>query len=629
MHCTRCGAKLAPGARFCVNCGSVVEAAPAQYAEPQQYAQPTQYAAPAQYADPAQYAQPAQYADPAQYAASGYAETPAPEKKEGLKIDVAAVKDQLVETLKPITDKLKPIFAKKAVRFGVIGGFALLLVLSIVIGVLTSGNGYVNVAQNTRLEEIDGTLNIIVNGKLIKNTIELGYETDYEGNPIESDGKKQYRDWSSSRSMDGKVTAVWVYGTVYEGEDSWSYHTAGDLYVINGKKLQKVAEDVYDYEVSITGKGIAYMTKNQRDEDDKFTTYTLSLYNVSSKKKTTVSDEVSSSSIALAPNGKSVAYFEADEGDEEGEIEYTLMYSTGKKSQKVTSNEVNLVGMSNSGKQIYVIRSNEDEEKDEYSLYSYNAKGDSTKLGKISYSRSVTFNKDRTQVIYTYDGKTYISSKGKEGIKAFNGDISLLTPAGASSNCYNVEPVSNFYGLTYATTDSDGDTNVYVIKKNSEKNAKLASKVRSAYLDESGEYLYYLYDGDEARMTKVSYGEKATEKYTVLAEDVDGFVVTPNRKYVYFLSDDTLYSVNGKKGGKRTIVCTEDIDYLDMTPEGRIYYISEDDLYTTNNGKKGQKVLSDIDSVYCTASGQTYAESEDTLYVSTGSKKLKKLMDLD
>lgn len=600
MHCTKCGAELAPGAKFCVSCGSVVEAA----APVEPIAAPVEPVAPVQ------------------------AEAPAAEKKEGVKVDVAAVKDQLVETLKPITDKVKSIFAKKAVRFGVIGGFALLLVLCIVVGVLTSGNGFVTLKQSIKLEQVDGELNIIVNGKLIKNTIDLGYQTDREGNPVEVDGKKVYREYTASRSMDGKVTAIWVYGEVYESDSSWYSHRAGELYVLNGKKLQKVAEDVCDYEVSVSGKGIAYMTKNELDEDDKYSSYTLSLYNVGSKKSTTVSEEVGSSTIALAPNGKSVTYFEADEGDEEGEIEYTLMYSTGKKSQKVTSNEVNLVGMSNNGKYIYVIRSNDDEEKTEYTLYSYNKKGESNKLGKISSSYSgVTFNKDHTQVMFTNEGKTYISTKGKEGIKAYNGDLNLITPSNVGYSAYT-EPVDNFYGKVFSATDDKGNRTVWVIKKNSEKNARLASKASSVQLDESGDYLYYLYDGEDARVTKVSYGDKATEKFTVLAEDVDGFIIAPSGKYIYFVSDGTLYSANGKKGGKQTIVCSDEVDDADITADGRLYYIVDGDLYTTNNGKKGKKVLSDVETVYCTATGQTYAENDDTLYVSTGSKKLKKLMDL-
>ena len=611
MHCTKCGAVLAPGAKFCTTCGAAVETyAPAEAYVPE-------------------YAPVESAPEYVPVEAQAPVVAPEAEQKEGFKIDVTAVKDQLVETLKPITDKIKPIFAKKAVRFGIIGGFALLLVLGIVLGLLGNTGGFVTLKQTTKLEEVDGELKIIVNGKLTKNTIELGYRRDRDGDIIENDGKKEYRDWSTGRSLDGKVTVVWVYGDVYESEDSWYSHTAGDLYVINGKKLQKIAEDVCDYEISVSGKGISYLVRNDSDEDDKFTTYTLSLYNVGNKKTTTISDEVASSSTAIAPNGKSVAYYEGDEGDEEYEIEYTLMYSNGKKTEKITSNEVNLVGMSNNGKYIYAVRANKDEEKTEYTLYSYNTKGDGNKLGKIDseYGYSVSFNKDLTQVMFTNDGKTYISTKGKEAVKAYSGELSLVTPANAAYS-YRVNPVSNLYNHAYIARDGENNRSVMLIKKNSDKNVRLASKASNVQIDNSGEYLYYLYDGEDARVTKISYGEKATEKFTVLAEDVDGFIATPNGKYVYFVSDGTLYSTNGQKGGKKTTVCSENVDGADVSSKGNLYYIYDGDLYVTSNGKKGKKVLSDVEEVYCTASGEIYAETADALYASTGAKKLKKLMDL-
>lgn len=621
MHCTKCGAVLAPGAKFCTTCGAAVET----YAPAEAYAPAETYAPAEAYAP--QYA-PVEYA-PEYAPVEAPMAAPEAENKEGFKIDVSAVKDRLVETLKPITDKVKPILAKKAVRFGIIGGFALLIVLGIVLGLLGNSGGFVTMKQTTKLEQVEGELKIIVNGKLIKDTIELGYQRDRDGEIIENDGKKEYRDWSTARSLDGKVTVVWVYGEVYESEDSWYSTTTGDLYVIKGKKLHMIAEDVYDYDISVSGKGISYMTKNERDEDDKFTTYTLKLYNVGNKKTTTISDEVASSSVAIAPDGKSVAYFEGDEGEEEYEIEYTLMYSNGKKTEKITSNEVNLIGMSNNGKHIYAIRSNESEEDLEYTLYSYNTKGEGNKLGKIDseYSYDVSFNKDHTQVMFINEGKTYISTKGKEAVKAYSGELSLITPANAGYS-YRTNPVSNLYNHAYVAKDDEGNRSVMLIKKNSEKNAKLASKASNVQIDQSGEYLYYLYDGEDARVTKISYGEKATEKFTVLAEDVDGFMATPNGKYIYFLSDDTLYSTNGKKGGKKTIVCSEDVDDAVITTKGALYYIMDGDLYVTTNGKKGKKVLSDVENVSSTASGQVYAETADALYVSTGSKKLKKLMDL-
>lgn len=547
MHCTKCGAELAPGAKFCVTCGASVEtAAPAQ-----------QVAAPVATAEP--------------------------EKKEPFKIDVNAVKDQLVSTLKPVTDFLKPILAKKSVKIGIIVALVVILAASIVSVILTSGNGYVKLEQQTLLQEVDGEIKIVVGNKVLKDTIEAeGYD-------------------SQDSSLNGKVTAVLTE------ED--------ELYVINGTKLIKVAEDVYKYELSVSGKGIAYIT----EEDDAMTLY---LYNVSSKKPTTITDELSSTSIAIAPDGKSVAYYEENDDEED-----QLMFSTGKDPVKISSAETELCGIANSGKYIYAIRENDEGEE---AMYSFNTKGDSTKLGDVSTS-SVRFNENHTQIMFYNEGKTYISTNGKEAEKASSGRLSLIVAPNATSfydSNATTYPVSNFYDHVYTVSD-DESSSVWMIKKNADKNIKLVSKVSSVRLDESAEYLYYIYDSEELRVIKISDGEKASDRYVELAEDVDSFMVTSDRKFVYYVSDGTIYSVNGKNGGRSTTVCADDAEGWAMNGKDVLYYVMDGDLYATSNGKRGSKVLSDISAVTNTRTGVVYAANDDTIYATDGAKKPKKLMDRD
>lgn len=558
MHCTKCGAELAPESKFCVTCGNPVElqagAAPAA---------PVVTEAPAQ-----------SEAAPVATAAA---------EKEGVKIDVNEVKDQLVATVKPLWDKVKPFLTNKKVLLG-IGVVVLLLIVASVISAIASGsNGYIQLKQNVRLVNTDGEIHIVVDKKDLSDTIEA------EG----------YDDYSSS--LDGKVTAILTEDDV--------------LYVVNGKKLKEVAEDVYSYDISVSGKGIAYVVK---DEDE----YTLNLYNVGNGKTTTISDELGSLSYVIAPDGKSVAYFVEDEEEDE------LTFSKGKDPVKITSTECDLVGMSNNGKYIYVTCENDD---GETFLYSYDTKGERTKLGQIT-SSSVYYNDDHTQIMFVNDGKTYVATKGKEAVKASSNRLYLLSAPNASAfsgNCGITYPVSNLYDHVYAVYSEDS-TSIWVIKKNSDKSVKLVSNVSYAVLDESAEYLYYLYDGDELRMIKISDGEKATERYTELAEDVDGFVVTSDRKYVYYTSDDTLYSVNGKKGGKATVVCNDGIEDAAMNGKDVFYYIMDGDLYATKNGKKGSKVMSDISNLSESANGIVYASNDDSLYASNGStKKPGKVLDFE
>lgn len=567
MNCTNCGAELAPGTKFCVLCGTPV-------------AQQTA-AAPVEAPAPVEAATPVEAAAPAAPVAAVATEAP---KKEGFKIDVDAVKDQLVSTVKPLFDKVKPFFSNKKVLLG-IGALVLVLIIASVISVIASGNnGYIQMKQSTLVNAVDGEVKMIVDKKLLSDTIEADEVED------------------GIVSIDGKVTAF----TTSEDE----------LYVINGKKVKKVAEDVYDFELSVTGKGIAYVVKDE-------SAYTLKLYTVGNGKSTTITDEMSSLNYAIAPDGKSVAFFEEDDEGED-----RLMFSKGSDSVKITSNECDLMGLSNGGKYIYAICENEDDG-DSY-LCSYDTKGERNKLGDVA-SESVRFNDDHTQIMFYNDGKTYISTKGKEGVKASSNRLSLVIAPNASS-FYGGEgvtyPVSNLYDHVYTASD-DGSTSVWLIKKNADKNEKLVSKASSIRLDSTAEYLYYIYDGNELRMVKVSDGEKASERYVELADDVDGYILTSDRKLVYYVSDDAIYSVNGTKGGRPTRVCSEGAEGWAVNSKDVFYYIMDGDLYATSNGKKGSKIMSDISSVGNSENGVVYASNGDAIYASTGSKKLSKILDLE
>ena len=564
MHCTKCGAELAPESKFCVACGTPVEQpAEAVPAAPVVSEVPTQPEAAPVVSEAAPVA------------------TAAPEK-EGFKIDVNEVKDQLIATVKPLWDKVKPFLTNKKVLLG-IGVVVLLLVVASVISSIAAGNnGYIQLKQTTMPTVVDGEIRIVVGKKVLKDTVTAEGLDDY------------------ATSLDGKVMAF----TTEEDE----------LYVVNGKKLKKVAEDVYDFEISVSGKGIAYVVKDE-DEGDR----TLYLYSVGNGKSTTISDEMAGLDYAIAPDGKSVAYFVEDEEEDE------LMFSKGKDPVKITSAECELYGISNNGKYIYVSRENDE---GEASLYSYNTKGESTKLGGVS-GTAIRFNDDHTQVMFYNEGKTYVSTKGKEAEKASSDRLNLIVAPNASTFSDDTSytyPVSNLYDHVYTVSGEEGYS-VWLIKKNADKNVKLVSKVSDVQLDTSAEYLYYIYDGEELRFIKISDGEKATERFTKLAEDVDGYVLTSDRKYVYYGSDGSVYSVNGKKGGKSTIVCNDDVEGIALNGKDVFYYILDGDLYATKNGKKGSKVLSDISGLSGTETGVVYASNDDAIYATDGSKKPSKIMD--
>lgn len=590
MFCTKCGANLPDGTVFCTSCGAPMNAS-----------------APAAPVAPA-YAPESTISDP--------------QTKEATKIDVNAVKDQLSDTLKPV----KKFFSKKSARFGVIGGIVLVLAICIVCCILFSGNGYVTVKQSVKLIPEDGTLNIVVDGKLLKDTIELPVVKDKNGDPVTENGEKQYYDYSYSSSMDGKITAIFVYNYITEyDEDGWyadSYYE-GDLYVLKGKKLLTVAEDVYDYDISVSGKGITYTTKNKKDEDDKFETYTLSLYNVGNKKTTTVSDEAMGLG-EMSPNGKSVAYFVGEYNDTDKKVEGTLMLHSGKKSTEITDKDVELLGLSNNGKYIYAVEHEENDNKTEYTLYCFNNKGKSSKLGEIDDLGGM--NKDHTQILFYEDGNTYIATKNKAAEKVSKKELELIAPDSAGYFA-NTAPVSNLYGQVYSA-DADTGYDVYMIKKGGKDN-KLVDGGYQFTMDESGEYLYYTTKNNDLKCVKIGMSKNAKSKAVTIAEDVVSYEVTSNRKYVYFINDDDeLLSVNGKKGGKTTEVCDEDVYSIALSKKDVLFYLVKEtgdkdgELFATKNGKAGKSVEDDIERIGQSITGIIYAYSGDDTYVSTGSNKM-------
>ena len=474
--------------------------------------------------------------------------------------------------------------SKKKAIFGVVGVVAVLALLIFGAIALFGGSGFTEFNHVGMPFVNDGKIQIVSGTKMLSGSI--------DGESV-SDG--QY-------SLDGKVLALLT------DEDK--------LYVVKGKDITKIADEVIDIQISTTGKGIAYVTEGEDDG------YVLYLYNVGTKKIAKVSEAMSTLGFAVSPDGKTVAYYV--EGDDNAE----LMFYDGSKSSKITASETMLAGISNGGKYIYAVCDADD---GEMMLYSYNKKGERAKLGEID-SGSVYFNEDHTQVLFYCEDKTYISAKGKESVKASSDELRLIVPDNCNSFSDRTSityPVDSLYDHAYVA-HGDSSNSAWLIKKNADKSVKLASKVSSVTLSQDGKYLYYVHDYEELCVLKVSDGDKASDNAIELCDDLSNYIVTPNRSKVYYISDGCLYSVNGKKGGKPTEVA-EDVENrsLAVSKKNVVYYIVDDELYACSNGKSGERVLDDCETVYNTPNGTVYASNEDTLYGTTGSKKLDKIAEIE
>lgn len=496
-------------------------------------------------------------------------ETPAPEKKDAL----APVK-ALMQKVAPLVQKYKLFIA------GALGIVALVLCISILCAIF-SGNGFIAMKHSIQVEVEDDEVIILYDAKKVKATgLEAGSISD------------------SQTNIDGTVLALVT--------------NEGDLAVVKGTKLTKVASDVSSFKLSEDGTGIAYIVNDDGD-------LTLNLYNVKTKKSKEVSDDIYRS-YTISPNGDTVAYLEMKEDDDEAK----LMVFKGNKSTKVTSNEVVLLGISDKAKFIYVVGENDDGES---TLYVYNKKGDRTKLGSISDSY-VYFNDDHTQICFYSDGKTYVSTKGKEAVKIASSGAYVLVPNSSeyfyNNGYYVTMPTDNLFNKVYSC-----EGNIWYIRKNTDKSVKLVNEASRPTLSEDGKYVYF-YKNDELKVLKVSHGDNAASKAKVLAEDVGDYVVTSNGKKVYYISDGSVYCVNAKNGkGKKTIANDDVEGYLYINAKDVVYYAMEGDVYASKNGGKGKKIASDVEYIEQTANGVVYITTEDALFATKGAKKPAKVYTFD
>lgn len=507
-------------------------------------------------------------------------ETPAAEE---------APKKDLLAPVKPLLEKVKP-FIEKNKLFVAAGAGVLALVLCIVLlcSIFGGGNGYTPLKHTMDVFVEDGEVYISVDAKKVKGT------------GLESEGLDQVQ-----TNIDGTILVLLT--------------DEGELAFVKGTKLTKVAEEVVGFFMSADGTGIAYGVENEDGT-------TLMLYNTKNKKSVKVTDYLAEESLAIAPNGDSLVYFEMKEDDEEP----TMMYFKGKKSTKVTSAEVTVLGMSNNGKYIYCI--GQDDEGESY-LYSYNTKGDRNKLGKCGYSVAY-FNEDHTQIAFfsTDDGyKTYISTKGKEGKKISSSMAFPMLPSNVSvfsNRSTSTVPTDDLYNKVYQCQSDKGES-IWFIRKNADRSEKLVGNVSKATLSQDAKYVFYVDDG-ELKVLTVKKGDNAADKAKTLAEDIDSYVVTSNSKKLYYTSDGALYCVNAQNGKGKKTVANDDVEsYLAINGKDVVYYIMDGDCYATKNGSKGKKVVSDADDLTTTPNGVVYIETSDAKYATKGAKKPTKVFSND
>lgn len=473
----------------------------------------------------------------------------------------------------------KPLLKNKLIFSYATAAAILLVTIGVILGINRTCSDFITAEATYFSEVVDDKVVIIRGDDVIRTDVRVGYRIS-----------------SSASSLDGSTHVLLTLNR--------------QLCSVSGKRVKVLARDVVGFALSANGKGIVY--KNDEGE--------LYLCNSKTGKKTLVDADFQGTTYCISPDGKSVLYNDITADG------YMLQYFSGKHTVSLTTEEVIPVGLSDDGKYIYALEINA-----LYGnkLYCYNKNGEREVLGDLPHvSIYYYFNSDHTQILfYDDEGNSYISSGGEAGQRISANSIQLLYADNATYQG-STYPVKDLYGHVYVGYDGNYKSSAWFIHKNPDKSCKLISDIYYPTLDSSGKFMYYRQDGDLYYL-KISHKNDAGIKAKRIAFDVDSWVITSDRSKVYYVSDGTLYSANGKTGTGRKTVAAEHVEAkLVISAHDVVFYIQNDCVYACSNGRTGKYLLADADTLRQTPDGLVYVyDDNESVYVSGSGKRLKKLID--
>ena len=408
----------------------------------------------------------------------------------------------------------------------------------------------------------------------------------------------------------GKMTDMTIDGQYVTSRTSADGNTLvildeeGNMYLCKKNKIEKIASDVTDMKLAQSGEGVAYINNDGE----------LYLMNTKNKESAKLTDELVSAgfnSYVISPDGKTVAY--AD-----GTIDDFALYTNNiKGDENKIANDLVPLGISDGAKLIYYYDTEE--------ACVYVEKGDeAVKLANLENAYLLdynggfeyAFNADHTQLIYEFEGKSYISVDGKDKVK-IGSAIYQIGQSGYLS--YNGKTTDILDFKKQYILDSNGD--LYFLNKKLEAK-EIASDVSQFNITDSGDVIYYLDDSETLYRGKGN-GKDIEKDFKKVAFDVEYFVIDSDGKRCYYVDDSKdLYTVK-KSGDPKKI--TSDVEDLVITHDDYALFITDDDtLFYSRNGGKSKKVADDIDYIYANSISTYYGVEDNGEYSIFGTKKKTK-----
>ena len=399
----------------------------------------------------------------------------------------------------------------------------------------------------------------------------------------------------------------------------------GTLYLINSENKKKIDDDVTSYVISEKGNAIAYLKDYDSDDD----TSTLMLFN--GKKSVKIKDDIQVNSgnafLAISPDGSAVSYVEYDNYEATSYIS-----KNGKKPERFGRDKA-VFALSNKAKHVYYAETNDSNYR--MDVYVKTGKKETKLIPEADDISGMIFNKDHTQVIYSYDNKSYISVNGNEKKRLMSDEVSVLLPANAQANFSSDIEILTVGIKSFANSLLRSYEGVYYLNKNLETNRIIRGFDEIVVSSDLSQIAYTDYSGDLYLVTKLN---KENPKVLELdkAEDVYGLVFTDNGKRIYYVNDDEeLFHINKSNKPKKI---SDDVYYRYLSTIGNKLFFLVDYRntgvlhYTTGSKKVEIKNADEVSDFYLLGKGIIYnvLDGRDrATYGTNNGSKVNKLFEND
>lgn len=426
----------------------------------------------------------------------------------------------------------------------------------------------------------------------------------------------------------------------------YSGMNGGELCIVDASGKKQIDENVIYCRMSDSGNGIAYLKDYNYEEN----TATLMLY--TDGKSKTISDEVDTNGLngvdlefsmysngfngvelEISPDGNTVVY--ATYNDDEEIISYVSV--NGKSPKEMEENKV-CFAVSDEAKYIYYMEMNEDNE----AVDIYVKVGDNENRLISGYSDlEFFFNKDYSQVMFTYDNKTYISIKGEEKKKILDSSyVNLLCPRNTVVSSKRNAVVDSYHdiNMTYSVDSFIGklifgDGVIFYVDKDMEIKEVVDSVITSQITEDLDTLVYIDSYGELNVATNLASGNPEIKQLDQ-ADEVINFMITKDADKIYYINEGEELFVITQENIKNKI--TEDVnsDYFFMVGE-RLFFFDDYDgdygtlMYATASRKGKFKVAEDVSEYECLGSGfiYYYGDYEDSIiYGSEDGIKFKEIV---